>query len=98
MSDIDNTLESAGTDPDTYCGLLYGWTITRSGHTSMGRGDWLTKESALSSLQEELCGLTDNEVSYISACCVDSCEWKDGQGRGVESWPVDPVTGIYIHD
>ena len=95
MSDLDNTLEAAGIDPDTYCGVLYGWTITRSGHSSMGRGDWLTKEAAKESLEREIRGLTANERSYVSECYVDSCEWENGQGRGLESWLVDPETGCY---
>ena len=98
MSDLDNTLEAAGIDPDTYCGVLYGWTITRSGHSSMGRGDWLTKEAALSSLQEELCGLTDREVDRITVCQVYSCHWQNGQGCSLESWNVDSVIGVVVYD
>ena len=95
MSDFDNTLESAGIDSDTYCGILYGWYMIRTGVPTMGRGDWLTKQAAKEGLDSELRGLTERERSYVSECYVESCEWANGQGRGGETWTVDPVSGCY---
>ena len=96
MCDIDDTLESAGIDPATYCGPLFAWLITRRGHTYIGRNDWLTRDAAKEGLDDELSGLTASESSCISVCYIERQEWEDGQGLSVmETWPVDPATGCY---
>lgn len=85
-------LGDIGVNPDTFSGVLYAVSFDIGNRPGIVmRGDYLGWQEALAGLIDDFPD-SESELSSVHNCAVCETKWENGQGVGIKSRAVNPLT------